>query len=386
VKEIFLVAAEASGDRLGASLIAALKRKDTALTFAGVGGDAMHAQGLATLFPMTDLGVFGFADVFKGFFRLRRRLHEIVDAIVARPPAALVLIDSFGLSFRIAKRVRARLPGLPIIKYVAPQVWVWRQYRAAAMKPYFDHTLALFPFEPDVHRNLGGPPCTYVGHPVLEDLPRIRPNREEALRREQSPPLVVVMPGSRRSELRDLMATFGEVVTRLQKQFGSFDLVLPTLPHIENMVREEASRWPVPPQIVASEEGKFAAMRVARIAIAASGTATLELALAHVPHVGAYRIRWWEAAIARLLVKVKMALLPNILLDERIVPELLQEDCTAEKITAAAAPLFERGNERRRQLEGFARLDAILATPVPPSERAAGMVLEILSDAAAKMR
>lgn len=383
---IFLVAAEASGDRLGASLMAALKRKDPSLSFRGVGGDAMAREGLCSLYPMAELSVFGFADVIGSISRLRARIRETADAVVADPPAALILIDSFGLSFRIARRVRRRLPHLPIIKYVGPQVWVWRQYRAAAMKPYFNHTLALFPFEPEVHRNLGGPPCTYIGHPVLEELARLRPNAAEAARRDQPPPVVVVMPGSRRSELRDLMTTFGEVVARLKAERGAIDVRLPTLPHLQPLVEEAAARWPVPPRISTTEEEKYAAMRVAHVAISASGTATLELALAGVPHAGAYRIRWWEAAIARMLVQVKMALLPNILLNERVVPELLQEDCTAEKIVAAALPLFGAGKERRRQIEAFSRLDAVLATPEPPSDRAAAVVLQILKDSAARTR
>lgn len=379
MSEIFLVAAEASGDRLGASLMAALKRKDGGVAFRGVGGDAMHKEGMTSLFPMSELSVFGFADVFKSLRRLRARIREIADAIIAKPPAAVVLIDSFGLSLRVAQRVRRARPDIPIIKYVAPQVWVWRSGRAKAMRPYFDHTLALFPFEPEVHRNLGGPPCTYVGHPLLEEVPQMRPGESERRRREEKPPLLIVMPGSRRSELRSLMDTFRDAIAPLSRTHGPFELVLPTLPHIEREVREASAGWPVQPQIVTTEADKFAAMRSARAAIAASGTATLELALARVPHIGAYRVRWWEAMIGRLLVKVKMALLPNILLNDRVVPELLQEDCTAEKIVAAVQPLLDPGEARSRQLEAFERIDAILATPEPPSDRAAAIVLELLT-------
>lgn len=377
--EIYLTAAEASGDKLGASLMAALKRQSPAMKFAGVGGDAMQTQGLVSQYPMSELAAFGFADVIRNFSRIKRRINETADAIVARKPDAVVLIDSFGFSFQVARRVRQRAPQIPIIKYVAPQVWVWRQGRAKAMRPYFDHTLALFPFEPEVHRNLGGPPCTYVGHPLLEELQALRPGVQDLARREAKPPLLLVMPGSRRSELRSLMVTFGEAVSLLAQSHGPLEVVLPTLPSIEAEVREAARLWSVTPAVVVTEEEKFSAMRRARVAIASSGTATLELALAQVPHIGAYRVRWWEAAIARLMVKVKMALLPNILLHERVVPELLQEDCTAQKIVMSAAPLFERGPARARQIEAFARIDAILATPKPPSERAAALVLEIVA-------
>lgn len=379
---IYLTAAEASGDRLGGSLMAALKRKSPGIRFAGVGGDAMQAQGLSLQYPMSELAAFGFADVIRRFFRLKQRIEETADAIVAQRPAAAILIDSFGFSFQVAKRVRARAPEIPIIKYVAPQVWVWRAGRAKAMRPFIDHTLALFPFEPEVHRNLSGPPCTYTGHPLLEEISQLRANGAEAARREAKPPLVVVMPGSRRSELGALIETFGEVLSRLATSHGPFEVVLPTLPHIKQQVRDAVASWAVQPKIVTSEAEKYAAMRSARLAIAASGTATLELALAHVPHIGAYRIKWWEAAIARFLIKDsknRMALLPNILLNERVVPELLQEDCTAERIAAAAAPLLEDSAARRRQLEAFGRLDSVLAVPEAPSERAAAIVLELLA-------
>jgi lipid-A-disaccharide synthase len=379
VSTIFLVAAEASGDQLGAGLMAALRRKEPGIRFQGVGGGAMEAAGLKSLYPISELAVFGFSSVFRSIFRLRARLRETAEAIIAHPPDALILIDSFGFSFRLAKRVRAALPDLPIIKYVGPQVWVWREGRAAAMRPYFDHTLALFPFEPEVHARLGGPPCTYVGHPLLEELAQLRPNDIEQKRREQKPPLLLVMPGSRRSELQHLAAIFGDAIGALSKSRGPFELVLPTLANIEPVIADAVKTWSVKPKIVTTSADKHAAMRSARAAIAASGTATLELALSGVPHIGAYRVKWWEAVIGRIMVKVKMALLPNILLNERVVPELLQEECTADRITAAAAPLLEGGAARDAQIAAFRRLDAILAVPEPPSGRAAGIVLEILA-------
>jgi lipid-A-disaccharide synthase len=384
VTAIFLVAAEASGDHLGAGLMAALRRKQPDIAFRGVGGSAMQAQGLQSLYSINELAVFGFSSVFKSIFRLRARLRETAEAIIANPPDALVLIDSFGFSFRLAKRVRAALPDLPIIKYVGPQVWVWREGRAAAMRPYFDHTLALFPFEPEVHRRLGGPPCTYVGHPLLEDLAQLRPGDVEKQRREAKPPVLLVMPGSRRSELQHLAEIFGQAIGNLATSHGPFELVLPTLPNIEPIISRAVESWPVKPRVVRTTAEKYAAMRSARAAIAASGTATLELALSGVPHIGAYRVKWWEAVIGRIMVKVKMALLPNILLNDRVVPELLQADCTPERITAAAAPLLSGGSERRAQIEAFARLDAILAVPEPPSGHAAGIVLEILAKTSGK--
>lgn len=380
MSDFFIVAAEPSGDELGGSLMAALSRMDASASFRGVGGTAMAAQGLQSLFPMTELAVFGFGDAIAKLSRLRLRLRETADAILSQPPDALILIDSWGFSFRVARRVRRKLPGLPIIKYVSPQVWASRPGRAKAMRPYFDLTLALFPFEPEAHRKLGGPPCSYVGHPLIERLPLLRPSAEEAMRRNAKPPVLLVLPGSRRSEISHLAPIFGEAVATLHEREGPFDVVLPTLPHIRSLVEAEISGWPVKPRIVASVEEKFAAMRTARAAITASGTATLELALSGVPHVGAYRMKPWEAFIVRRLVTVSMALLPNLLLGKRVVPEFIQSDCTPENIVRAIAPLIADGAERNGQLKAFAKLDEILGVAgAPPSARAAAAVLDALA-------
>lgn len=339
----------------------------------------MAQEGLASIFPMSDLTAFGFSSVIRKLPLLRRRLRDTVDAVVATRPDGLILIDSFGFSFRVARRVREALPRLPIIKYVSPQVWVWRSGRAAAMRPYFNHTLALFPFEPEVHRRLGGPPCTYVGHPLIERLGDLRPNAAEAARRNARPPVLLVLPGSRKSEIAHLAAIFGEAIDSLHAKHGPFELILPTLPHLVGSLEAAAAQWPIKPRIVTTEAEKYAAMRVARAAIAASGTTTLELALSGVPHVGAYRVRPWEAFIARRMVQVSMALLPNLLLESRIVPELLQEDCTPGKIAREAGMLLPDGTARHQQIEAFRRLDGILQTGVAPSARAADTILKVMA-------
>lgn len=377
--DLFLVAAEVSGDQLGASLIRALRRRNVDIHFRGVGGAAMAGEGFESQYPMAELAVFGFSSVIKTLPRLRRRLRETADAIVGKPPSALVLIDSYGFSVRLAKRVRKALPHLPIIKYVSPQIWASRPGRARTMRGLFDHVLALFPFEPEVYRSLAGPPCTYVGHPLIESLDELRPSADDKARRVAAPPLAVVMPGSRRSEIRHLSRIFGDALTRLQQEGRPLELVLPTLPHLVELVAFETQGWLVRPRIVTTEAEKYAAMRQARMAITASGTASLELALAQVPHIGAYRLRNWEAAIARRLIYVKNVLMPNILLGETVVPELLQENCTAANIAAAAGPLFDDGGLRSAQLAAFGRLDGIMEIQGgAPSNRAAGAILELI--------
>ena len=250
-------------------------------------------------------------------------------------PDILVIIDSPDFTHRVARRVRAKDPGIPIVNYVSPSVWAWRPGRARAMLKYVDHVLALLPFEPEAYRRLRGPPCTYVGHPLTEQLSALRPNADEAARRAESPPVLLVLPGSRRSEIRHHMAVFGQAVARLQQEGVAFELVLPTMPHLQEAIVDAVKGWPVQPQVVIGEQEKRAAFRIAHAALAKSGTVTLELALAGVPMVTAYRTGSVEAWILRRAIKVNSVILANLVIGENVVPEFLQEDCTPEKLAQA---------------------------------------------------
>lgn len=376
--DVFLVAGEESGDSLGAELMAALRERAPATHFRGVGGGRMQALGLASIFPMDDITAMGFAQVIANLRRILRRLRQTVDAIVATPPDVLVLIDAPDFTHRVAHRVRRRLPHLPIVKYVAPTVWVWREGRARAMAPDIDRVLALLPFEPQVMADLGGPPTLYVGHPLIGRLDRLRPNADEAARRESDRPVVLVLPGSRRAELARLGATFGEVLGRLQTQLPEVQLVLPTLPKRLAEVEAMVAGWPVRPRIVVDEDDKHAAFRVARAALAASGTVTLELALAGIPTVAAYKVPWLEGRIAPYIIKVDTAILPNLILREKAVPEYLQWHIDPPAMAEQLARLVEGGPEREAQLAAFARLDAIMGLEgASPGERAAQAVLDL---------
>lgn len=376
--DIFVVAGEASGDALGGKLMAALKRLlGGRVSFRGVGGPAMTAEGLASLYPMEDVTAMGITPILVKLPLILRRLRETAGAVLAAPPDLLILIDSPDLTHRIARRVRKVLPDLPIVKYVSPSVWAWRPGRAPAMRRYVDHLLALLPFEPEVHRRLGGPPCTYVGHPLLERLAEFWPSPEDLKRRKSEPPLVLVLPGSRGLEIRRLGAIFGEAIGRLAVARGAFELVLPTLPSHAERVAAAVESWPVKPKIVATEAEKFAAFRRARAALAASGTVTLELALAGVPQVVAYRARLIEEIIYRPMISVPSIVLPNLVLGDNVIPEFIQRECTGEKLAAALEPLLDEGPQRDRQLAGCARLSAVLETGgEAPSERAARAAIE----------
>ena len=376
-RDVFVVAGEASGDALGAPLLAALqKRLDGQVEFRGVGGSAMKVAGLEPLFPMEDLTAFGITQVMMKLPMILRRLRETAATIIARPPDLLILIDSPDFNHRLARRVRRSLPDLPIVKYVSPTIWAWRPGRARAMRPNFDHVLALFPFEPEAHERLGGPPCTYVGHPLLERLGELR--RSPGARTDGKPWLVLVMPGSRRTEIRRLLPVFGEVIAKIgEMRGGEIEFLLPTLPERESEIASAVAGWRVQPRIVTSESEKFAAFRRARAALAASGTVTLELALAQVPTVAAYRVSALEAPIARRVIKSASTILPNLILHENVVPEFHQENCTPAKLVAALEPLLDDGPARRRQLEAFARLEGAMAIGEQhPSDRAARVALE----------
>jgi lipid-A-disaccharide synthase len=380
---VFMIAAEESGDRLGAALMASLNtRLGGGVAFAGIGGRAMGLQGLVSLFPIEELSIIGFAAVAQRLPMLLRRIREAADAVLAAKPDVLVIIDSPDFTHRVARRVRARDPSLPIVNYVSPTVWAWRPGRAKAMRRYVDHVLALLPFEPQEHRTLGGPPCTYVGHPLIEQLDTLRPDSEEQVRREAQPPVLLVLPGSRRGEIRHHMAPFGETLRQLAAQGVAFEAVLPTMPHLVEAVTAAAATWPVPPRIVVGEEAKRAAFRTARAALAKSGTVTLELALSGVPMVTAYRGGAVEAWIARRVVRVSSIILANLVIGENVIPEFHQEECSAPHLAPALREILADTPQRRRQVEAFARLDGIMATGKPPSEAAADVVIEVLGEKA----
>jgi lipid-A-disaccharide synthase len=375
---IFLVAGEESGDRLGAALIAAIRQRcGDDVTVAGVGGPSMAAEGMPSLFPIDELAIVGLGIAGK-LPLILRHIRQAAAAAVAARPDVLVIIDSPEFTHRVARRVRAKAPGIPIVDYVSPSVWAWRPWRARAMRRYVDHVLALLPFEPAAHAELGGPPCTFVGHPLSENVAQLRPDAAEAQRRRADPPVVLMLPGSRRGELRHMLPTFAQAIERLAAIAGSIELVVPAVAHLGQHIHQVAAAWPVPPRVVTNPTEKLAALRTARAALAKSGTVTLELALAGIPMVTAYKVSKVEEFIARRMIRVPSVILANLVVGENVVPEFLQGAATPAALADAMAPLLRDTPERRRQLEAFARLDAIMEIgSARPSERAAAIVLEI---------
>jgi len=379
---IWIVSGEESGDQLGAKLMRALKARlePECLRFGGVGGHAMAGEGLKSLFPLEDIAVMGITAVIARLPTVLKRIRFTTDAVVAAKPDLLVIIDSPDFTLRVAKAVRARAPAIPIVEYVSPSVWAWRPGRAPKMRAYVDHLLALLPFEPAAHERLGGPPTTYVGHPLIERLDEIRPKPGARGQETDAPLKLLVLPGSRRSEVSRLMEPFGEALAMLKERSPRpFEVTIPAVPHLADEIWSRAEGWSVKPRIVQGEAAKWEAFREADAALAASGTVTLELGLSGVPMVVAYRVSKIEEVL-KYLIKAPSIVLTNLVLGENVIPELIQWNCTPEKLTEALLLLFGDTPERRRQVEAFAKLDTLMRIgDEAPSERAARIVADVIA-------
>lgn len=381
VTRIMLVAGEPSGDDIGGRLMAALKERiGGSANFAGVGGPRMTAEGLDSLFPMSELSVMGFAEVVPRLPKLLKRVEDAAALALGVRPHALITIDSPGFNFRLARRLRGR--GIPLIHYVAPQVWAWHPRRARKMAAIFDHLMTLLPFEPPYFET-EGLAATFVGHPVVEAIPGAGEGRafreRHGISREAT--LLAVLPGSRQSEITRLLPVFCDSVLRLAPRLDRLHIVVPGLPDHIDTLRRNIAVGSLPVTVVTGPDEKRAALAAADGALAASGTIALELALAGVPMVIAYRVNPLTAMIARRLIKVDQVCLVNILLGKAIVPELLQQDCQAERLAAAVHQILTDPNIREQQFSAGRTVAAhLVAGATVPSQRAAEVVLRVAAD------
>jgi len=388
----FLVAGENSGDALGGKLIEALSAiYGNPVEVSGVGGPLMAEQGLDSLFPLSEIAVMGPIAILKRLPTLTRRVYQTVDAAIAAEPDAIIIIDSPEFTHRVAKRVRRRRPDIPIIDYVSPTVWAWRPGRAKKMRPYVDLILALLPFEPEAHARLGGPPCTYVGHPLIEQQPWLKKLDPQPLasRLGLNPeqPTLVVLPGSRRSEITHLLSVFGDAIGEIVGRSGPIAVILPVAASARSIVEPGLADWTVTPYIVESRDDKFRAFKLADVALAASGTVTLELALAGTPMVVAYKVEQLAAPILRRLITAQSIVLPNLILGENVIPELIQEECTPNALATQIIPLLSDTPERRRQKAKVSAIPSHMAfAEETPSRAAARAVIEHLSRTSVRFR
>ncbi|MDR5652947.1 lipid-A-disaccharide synthase [Ruixingdingia sedimenti] len=370
--KLFLVAGEPSGDRLGGALMAGLRRLAPGVAFAGVGGTAMQAEGLDSLFPMEELSVMGILEVLPKYRSLKRRIAQVAAAVLASDAAALVTIDSPDFSLRVARLVKAERPGFRTIHYVAPSVWAWRPGRAAKMAQVVDHVLALLPFEPP-YMQAAGMSCDFVGHPVVAE-PRASAAEAAAFRATLGPgPCVLVLPGSRRGEVQRLAPVFGAAVGALAAERGPVNAVLPTLPAIAGLVRALVADWPVVPHVVVDPAARLSAFAAADAALAASGTVSLELAANDVPMVIAYDMNPVSRFLIGRMLQVDTVTLVNLVSETRAVPEFLGPRCRADLIAPALAQVL--AGDPAQQAAMRLTMERLGQGGEPPGLRAARSVL-----------
>lgn len=381
---IYLLALEPSGDMLGAKLMTALmEQTNNEVGFAGVGGAAMSEKGLETLFSTDELSILGIFEVIPKAGTVLKRVKEVLADIERVRPDILVTIDSWGFTGRVHKALAKQSSPIKRVRYVAPQVWAWRPGRAKQLAQWIDHLITLFPFEPPYFEK-HGLSSTWAGHPVVEGSDH--PASGERFRSKygigSDAPVISVLPGSRKSEVRTLTPTFGEVVSYLAKQVPDLNVVVPTVASVESYVRAWAKSLPVPTHIVLSEGDRRDALSASRAALAASGTITLELAIANVPHVIAYKVNPVSAFLFKRLAKTKYVNLINVLLNRPVVPELLQQDCQPDLLSDAMIGLMQDEARRQFQVLGFQEaISQLTPSGAAPSQAAAQVVLRLLREA-----
>ncbi|WP_435168422.1 lipid-A-disaccharide synthase [Falsirhodobacter sp. 1013] len=376
--KLFLIAGEPSGDRLGAALMAGLKTLVPDVQFAGVGGPLMQAQGMNSLFPMEELSVMGITEVLPRYAALKRRIRECAEAVIEGEPAAVITIDSPDFNLRVAQLIRMRRPGQKTVHYVAPSVWAWRPKRAEKMAKWIDHVLALLPFEPP-YMTAVGMTCDFVGHPVVTEP--VASDAEAWTYREGlgHDPVILALPGSRRSEVTRLAPVIGEVMARIRQVHPKAGVLLPTIPAIENLVRDLTANWPVPPRIILDPEEKRVAFKAADVAIAASGTVSLELAANRVPMVIAYDMAKVSMWMMRRMALIDTVTLVNLVSDTRHIPEYLGSDCRADRIAPALLSLLAgEGNAIHQRQAMEVTMQRLGEGGEPPGLRAARSVLNFL--------
>lgn len=378
---IGIIAGEVSGDLLGGDLVEALRTAYSGpIELVGVGGEALERQGLKSLFDFSELSIMGISQVLKHLPSLLRRIRQTADALIAARPDVLVIIDSPDFTHRVARRVRKAMPDLPVVNYVSPSVWAWKEERAPRMRAYVDRVLALLPFEPAAMKRLGGPETTYVGHRLVSG-PQVQHVREARLARADRVPtekVCLLLPGSRSTEITRLLPVFGEAASELAVRNPDIRFLLPTVPRQEALVRRLTADWPMKPAITVSQDDKWQAFAQADAAIAASGTVILELALARVPVISTYRFDWLANLFLRK-IKIWTAAIPNLIADYTVVPEYLNEQVRPGSLARWFERLSVDTAERRAMLEGYDLVYERMQTVRPPGETGAAVILDLLA-------
>lgn len=377
----YLIAGEPSGDSLGARLMEAIRRQDKNAVFVGIGGEAMQNQGLHSLFNISELAVMGIAEVIPSIPRILNRIEQAVEEIKRQQPDVLVTIDSWSFCARIHKKIRKLNLNIPQVHYVAPQVWAWKKKRARTMYKYIDLLLTLFPHEPKYFTpyNLQ---TVFVGHPVIESTMIKTPESQNFRERHNIPQdnkIMLLLPGSRHNEIKHLLPDFLETIKKMRIKHLDFTYVLPTVSTVAEHVKKIVADADLPIIVVETEAERRAAFQNADIAVAASGTVALELAILDIPHVIAYKVPKLTEWIARRCLHIQFVNLTNILLGYEVVPELLQTDCNPDNILQYLEQFLDKNILYRRQMENFAKLRQLLGLgEQTPSDNAATAIIRML--------
>ncbi|MGB3417316.1 MAG: lipid-A-disaccharide synthase [Mesorhizobium sp.] len=379
---IAVVAGEESGDLLGADLVRALQRSTGRdIRLVGVGGRHLQELGLKPLFDAGEIALMGISAIVRDLPRLIRRIGQAASAIADARPDCLITVDSPDFCLRVAKKLRAAAPSIPIVHYVCPSVWAWRSGRAPAMRPYIDRILCVLPFEVDALARLGGPPGTYVGHRLTHNAGVLAAAEAQALPRDLSgerEKTLLLLPGSRRSEVRKLIGPFGDTVSLLLERGHRLRLLLPTVPHVADLVRSAVAGWKQQPEITVDQERKWQAFGEADAALIASGTVSLELALCGVPMISCYKLDPLGRMILRRTITTWSGALPNLILDRPVVPERYDDFVDPGPLARELEALWSRTHLRQWQKDGFAEVAARMATDRPAGEMAAAAVVDVM--------
>ncbi len=379
---VYIIAGEPSGDMLGARLMRALKAQDNNIKFIGIGGDNMQKEGLKSLFDITDLAIMGLVEVIPSIPKVLKHIKNTIKDIITQKPDMVITIDSWSFSARIHKALRKKKINTLQMHYVAPQVWAWKKRRAKTMYKYIDHLLTLFPNEPQYFTpyNL---PTDFVGHPAIESSLLTTDNQN--FKKEHNIPedkdIVLILPGSRHNEVANLLPTFLDVIDTLKQNNKNLFFVLPTVKTVENRVKQIIKEKNSDILVLNTQKERYQAARIAKMAIAASGTVALELAIINVPHIVCYKVPKLTAWIARHFTNIKYINLTNILLNKSIVPELIQEECNISKILELSTQLLDTKSKLyKTQKEGFAELKETLGVGrLNPSQKASEIILNLIS-------
>jgi len=370
---VYFVVGEESGDALGDKLLSAFEKQSQPVEAMGLAGTKMQAKGVNTLFDISELSVMGISAVAKKLPSLLRRIRQTVNDIIDKKPDVLLLIDSPEFSYRVAKKVRKKLPQVKIIKYVAPSVWAWRPGRAKKIKSYIDHVMAILPFEPDLLKELGGPDATYVGHPLAAEIPEIDIKTKEKC---ADLPRLLILPGSRRGELKLMLPIIKETIEILHNRGNKFSLTLPAVDKLKKEISDDVKSWNIKPKLVTGELAKKEAFKEADLALATSGTVILELALYKVPMISIYKLDRVMMQIRHLITAWTTAL-PNLIADYPVVPEKLNENTHPEHLARMLERLMLPGEERNVQLKGFETIVEKLSQEKSGAILAAQKIIEV---------